>query len=193
MILIGIPIGLYGYLFPGNINLMMLEIYRSGKTRFLFKMLGLVLVFESIYCVVSLTLLNSIKSNPYLYNAVENVSYVMIFLLGSWMLLEKKKNVKKSYQNTIYRGVLSVIIHPQQIPFWIIAGIIISRITHLSTHDGTLFLFVLFNAIGTCIAMLLYMVVGSKLLNFFRFNISQINKVMGGLYILVVLYHLKPF
>ena len=33
MILIGIPIGLYGYLFPGNINLMMLEIYRTGENK----------------------------------------------------------------------------------------------------------------------------------------------------------------
>jgi hypothetical protein len=49
----------------------------------------------------------------------------------------------------------------------------------------------LFNAIGTSIAMLLYMIVGKKLLNFFHFNISQINKVMGCLYILLVLYHLK--
>ena len=193
MILIGLPIGLYGYLFPGNINLMMLEIYRSGKTRFLLMMLALILVFESTYCIISLTVLNTIKTDHKLYATIETVSYAMIFLLGMWMLLEKKKNVKKSYQNTIYRGVLSIIIHPQQIPFWIIAGIIISRFTHLSTHDGSLFLFVVFNAIGTSAAMFLYMVVGKKMLNFFQFNISQINKAMGWLYILLVLYHLKPF
>jgi len=193
MILIGIPIGLYGYLFPGNINLMMLEIYRSGKKKFLFMMLGLILIFESIYCIVSLTLLNSLKSNHTLYATIETISYAMIFLLGLWMLFEKRKNVKKSYQNTIYRGVLSMIIHPQQIPFWIIAGIIINRFTHLSVHDGSLFIFVLFNAIGTSFAMLLYMLVGNKVLNFFQFNIAQINKLMGGVYILLVLYHLNPF
>jgi hypothetical protein len=193
MILIGIPIGLYGYLFPGNINLMMLEIYRSGKMRFMLMMLCLILSFESIYCVLSLTLLNSIKSNHKLYSIIETISYAMIFVLGLWMLLEKRKNINKTYRNTVYRGVLSIIIHPQQIPFWIIAGIIISRFMHLSVNDGSLLLFVLFNAIGTALAMLLYMFVGNKILNFFQFNISQINKVMGGVYILLVLYHLALF
>jgi hypothetical protein len=172
---------------------MMLEIYRSGKMRFMLMMLCLILSFESIYCVLSLTLLNSIKSNHKLYSIIETISYAMIFVLGLWMLLEKRKNINKTYRNTVYRGVLSIIIHPQQIPFWIIAGIIISRFMHLSVNDGSLLLFVLFNAIGTALAMLLYMFVGNKILNFFQFNISQINKVMGGVYILLVLYHLALF
>src|SRR3954468_15840462 len=101
MILIGIPIGLYGYLFPGNINLMMLEIHRTGKTRFMLMMLGLILLFESIYCIISLTFLNSIKSNQALYHTIETISYAMIFVMGLWMLFEKRKNVEKSYKNTI--------------------------------------------------------------------------------------------
>ena len=192
MILIGIPIGLYGYLFPGNINLMMLEIYRTGKTRFMLMMLGLILIFESIYCVISLTFLNAIKSNHALYNTIETISFSMIFLMGLWMLLEKRKNVERSYKNTIYRGVLSIIIHPQQIPFWIIAGIVINRFIHLSSADGSLFVFALFNAAGASLAMLLYMFIGKRLLNFFQFNTGQINKVMGALYILVFLCHLIP-
>jgi len=193
MILIGIPIGLYGYLFPGNINLMVLEIYRSGKLKFLLAVFALILVFESIYCIASLTLLNSIKSDHKLYGYIERFSYAMIFLMGLWMLFEKRRNGSKTYKNTIYRGVLSIIVHPQQIPFWIVAGIIINRFTHLSTDNGSLFLFAFFNAIGTSLAMLLYMFVGSKILNFFQFNIAQVNKVMGGIYILLVLYHLNPF
>ena len=192
MILIGIPIGLYGYLFPGNINLMMLEIHRTGKTKFMFMMLGLILLFESIYCVISLSFLNSIKSNQPLYQTIETISYSMIFVMGLWMLLEKRKNVEKSYKNTIYRGVLSIIIHPQQIPFWIIAGIIINRFIHLSPGDGSLFVFALFNAAGASLAMLLYMFVGKRILNFFQFNTGQINKVMGALYILIFLCHVIP-
>jgi len=192
MILIGIPIGLYGYLFPGNINLMMLEIYRTGKTRFMLIMLGLILLFESIYCIISLIFLDAIKSNHELYVAIETISYAMIFVFGLWMLLEKREKAGRSYKNTIYRGVLSIIIHPQQIPFWIIAGIIINRFIHLSATDGSLFVFALFNAAGALLAMLLYMFIGKRILNFFQFNTGQINKVMGGIYILVFLCHLIP-
>lgn len=193
MFLIGIPIGLYGYLFPGNINLMVLEIYRSGKFKILPAIFSLILIFESIYCVTSLTLLDSIKSNHTLYTSIEYFSYLMILLLGFWMLFEKRKNKFKSHRNTMYRGILSIIIHPQQIPFWIIAGIVINRFTHLTTSNGSLFLFVLFNAVGTSLAMLMYMFVGNRILNFFKFNIAQVNKVMGGIYVLLVLYHFNPF
>jgi hypothetical protein len=193
MLLIGIPIGLYGYIFPGNINLMVLEIFRTKKYTFLLFILGLILSFESIYCVISLTLLNGIKSNQKLYSSIEFFSYALIFLFGLWMLFEKRNNKVKSYRNTVYRGILSIIIHPQQIPFWVVAGILISKFVHLNTGTGALYFFVFFNAVGTLMAMGMYMFVGNKILNFFKFNIAQVNKIMGGFYILLVLYHLSPF
>ena len=193
MLLIGIPIGLYGYIFPGNINLMVLEIFRTKKYRFLLIILGLILSFESIYCFTSLTLLDSLKSNQKLYSSIEFFSYILIFLFGLWMLFEKRNNNAKSYRNTIYRGILSMIIHPQQIPFWVVAGILVNRFTHLNGGNGSLYLFVFFNAVGTLLAMGIYMFAGSKILNFFKFNTAQINKAMGAVYILLVLYHLSPF
>jgi threonine/homoserine/homoserine lactone efflux protein len=193
MLLIGIPIGLYGYIFPGNINLMVLEIYRTKKYTFLFFILGLIISFESMYCIASLTLLNSIKSNQKLYSAIEFSSYVLIFLFGLWMLFEKRNNQEKSYRNTVYRGMVSMIVHPQQIPFWVVAGILINKFTQVHADNGSLYLFVLFNAVGTLMAMGIYMFVGNKILNFFRFNIAQVNRIMGGVYILLVLYHLSPF
>lgn len=40
------------------------------------------------------------------------------------MIVEKPNNKNAAHQNTIIRGVFSNIIHPQQIPFWVIAGIL---------------------------------------------------------------------
>jgi hypothetical protein len=193
MLLIGIPIGLYSYIFPGNINLMVLEIFRTKKYKFLLIIIGLILSFESIYCFTSLTLLDSLKSNQKLYSSIEFFSYILIFLFGLWMLFEKRNNNVKSYRNTIFRGILSMVIHPQQIPFWVVAGILVNRFTHLNGGNESLYLFVLFNALGTLLAMGIYMFIGNKILNFFKFNIAQINKAMGGVYILLVLYHLSPF
>ena len=78
MILIGIPIGFYGYLFPGNINLMVLELYSTKRYQLLILMLILIVLFESIYCGVSLRFLNAIKSNSGFYNSIEFISYVLI-------------------------------------------------------------------------------------------------------------------
>jgi hypothetical protein len=193
MFFIGIPIGLYGYIFPGNINLMVLEIYRTKKYRFLLFILGFILLFESLYCVASLTFLNTIQSSPKLYSSIEFFSYALIFGFGLWMLFEKRNGKEKSYRNTVYRGVISMIIHPQQVPFWVVAGILINKFAHLNTGSGNFLFFVLFNAAGTLLAMIIYMFAGNKILNFFKFNIAQVNKVMGAVYVLAVIYHFIPF
>ena len=130
--IIGIPVGFYGYIFPGNINLMVLELYVSKRYRLLVPVLGLIVLFESIYCALSLTFLNSIKNNSNFYTSIEIVSYSLIFVMGLWMVAEKQKNKRATRANTILRGVLSIIIHPQQIPFWLIAGILINRFVHFN-------------------------------------------------------------
>jgi hypothetical protein len=193
MSLIGIPIGLYGYIFPGNINLMVLELYSSKKYRFLLLILGLILVFESIYCALSLIFLNAITSNSKLFTSIEFVSYGLIFIMGLWMLLENGNNKKASHQNTIFRGVLSIIIHPQQIPFWVFAGILLNPVIRFNMDYRTLVAFVFFNALGTLLAMFIYINFGNKILNYSKLNITHINKVMGVAYILLVLYHLYPY
>jgi len=189
MILIGIPIGFYGYLFPGNINLMVLELYSTKKYQLLILMLALIVVFESMYCYVSLTFLKEIKGNIKFYSSVEIVSYLLIFIMGLWMLFEKRNNKTASHQNTISRGVISIIIHPQQIPFWVIAGVLVNRVVNVNIDVWTLSGFILFNAVGTLLAMLSYMFFGKKILEYFKFNITHINKAMGVVYILLALYH----
>lgn len=189
MILIGIPIGFYGYLFPGNINLMVLELYNTKRYQLLILMCVLIVVFESIYCFASLTFLKEIKGNIKFYSTVELVSYLLIFIMGLWMLFEKRNNKTATHQNTISRGVINIIIHPQQIPFWVIAGVLVNRVVNVNIDIWTLSGFVLFNGVGTLLAMLSYMFFGKKILGYFKFNITHINKAMGVVYILLALYH----
>ena len=189
MSLIGIPVGLYGYLFPGNINIMVMELYASKRYQLLIFLLGMIVVFESIYCVAALTFLNALKTNNKLYASIEQVAYVLIFVMGVWMVAEKKSDNKVTHRNTIFRGVFNIIIHPQQIPFWVVAGIILSKVIEINIHNRIFDAFVLFNAVGTLLAMLLYMVFGNRILNYFKLNIAVFNKIMGTGYILLALYH----
>lgn len=193
MSLIGISVGFYGYLFPGNINLMVVELYSTKKYKLLSIILTLIVAFESVYCGLSLIFLNAIKKNSHFYNSIEFVSYGLIFMLGLWMIVEKQHNKKAAHQNTIIRGLFSIIIHPQQIPFWVVAGILINKVVQLNMNNGALFLFMLFNAIGTLLAMFTYMFFGKIVLNYFKLNISHINKAMGSAYVLLALYHLLSF
>lgn len=187
---IGIPIGFYGYIFPGNINLMVVELYSLKRYKFLIFTLGLILAFETMYCIVSLLLLDTLKHNTNIYTTIETVSYLMIVGMGLWMLLENKKNTKQSHKNTIYRGIISIIFHPQQIPYWVIMGVVVNQFVPLYTNRLALYNFAVFNAIGTLLAMLFYIILGSKLLNYLNLNIQQINKVMGCVYIVLGIYGL---
>lgn len=88
--LIGIPIGFYGYLFPGNINIMVLDLYASKEYKMLIMILSLVVLFESAYCIGSLFYLNKIKATSPLFSTIEITSYLLVLAMGSWMLFEKR-------------------------------------------------------------------------------------------------------
>ena len=190
MSLIGIPIGFYGYIFPGNINLMIVELYSLKKYKFLSICIFLIIVFETFYCVASLLLLNSLNNNPTIYKSIEYVSFFMILFMGFWMIFESQKKTSKTNKNTIYRGLISVVFHPQQIPFWVIMGVIVNKQIHFDTDRLILVYFAFFNAFGTLLAMFIYMIFGLKLLNYLKLNFSQLNKIIGIFYVLFSIYSL---
>lgn len=190
IVLSGIFIGFYGYIFPGNINLMILELYTSKRHSFIIIMLALVIVFESIYCLGSLLFIANLKNNNRLFLCIESVSYMVLLIMGLWMLLERKGNNNQPHKNTIVRGILAVIIHPQQIPYWLIAGSVLTGSLNLIPNNWTIFTFVFFNAVGTLLVMLTYMFLGKRLLDYFKMNIFILNKVMGLVYILLFFSHI---
>jgi putative Ca2+/H+ antiporter (TMEM165/GDT1 family) len=143
-----------------------------------------------LYCGISLYFLGGVHANTKWYTVIEIVSFILILIMGLWMVFENKKDIKTTQQNTIYRGVFSTIIHPQQIPFWIVAGVLLNATLRFSDGLNNLLSFVGFNVIGTLLVMLCYMFLGTKLISYFKLNLAQINKVMGVFYVLLASYHL---
>jgi hypothetical protein len=190
MSLLGLPIGFYGYLFPGNINIMVMDLYNLKKYKVLFLILVLVLVFESIYCFFSLHYINKLRSSTDFFTIIELIAYLLILSMGLWMLWDAKSKVKIANKNNLYRGILSIIVHPQQISFWIVMGIVINPFFNSGLEGSTLLGFLFFNAVGTLLIMSLYMVYGNKLLQYFKFKIHQLNTLVGVFFILLGLFSL---
>jgi small neutral amino acid transporter SnatA (MarC family) len=190
MILPGIAIGFYGYLFPGNINLMVLDLFRSKHYKRLVLALALIVLFESIYASISLIFLNEFNTTTTLYKNVEFAAGILILIMGLWMIFENKNNQKTIHKNTLYRGLLSIVIHPQQVPFWIIAGIFIKKLLQNNLNNWDIIGLVIGNGIGTLLLMVAYMIFGNILLNYFNLNIAYTNKVIGVVYILLAVYGL---
>ena len=89
---LGILIGFYGYLIPGNINLMILDLYSSGRYCILGLIGILVIAFESIYCFFTLQFFNQINIRPELFHYIELSAFAITLVMGLWMVLEKSKN-----------------------------------------------------------------------------------------------------
>ncbi len=180
---IGILIGFYGYLFPGNINLMVVNLFQLKQYRFLTFILFLILLFESFYGVTTLLFLKIIYHNQFLYKTIEIFSLLLLFLLGIWMIIDGKKDIQTVQTNTNRRGIFSIIVHPQQIPFWM-------AITTLLSHAiyENITLFILYNAIGVLLLMVTYMLLGKLLFTYFNVNIILINKIIGFVYIGLSVY-----
>lgn len=188
MSIIGIAVGIYGYAFPGNINLMVLDLYTKNRKAFLYFTLMLIALFEIAYCLISLTLLKSIEESGILYKGLVLCSHVLLAIMGLWMIFEKKENPDTPSSNNIRRGIWSIIIHPQQIPFWIIVGSIINNYIPIDNNTPTLLSFALFDGIGTVLIMGLYMFLGARIMHYFKINLNQINKIIGALYIILAVY-----
>lgn len=182
MNIIGLPIGLYGYLFPGNINIMMIDLYRNKKFNLLVIGLIAMAVFETIYCIGTLQFLETIKTNVALFRAIEIISFLMTLAMGMWMLFEKKKDPNKVNKSNIMRGFISIVFHPQQIPFWVIIAVLINPLLN-NDEAYSLTLFAFSNAIGALLAMLIYITIGSRMISFFNINSNSINKAIALVYI----------
>ena len=169
---------------------MVVDLFRSKKYKLLTDIVSLILVFESAYCLVSLLFLKAIKSNANVYSTIEISAYVLIAMMGIWMLADRSKNQEAVIRNTLYRGIISVIIHPQQIPFWIIVGIVVNKFIDIEAESPSLYQFIFFNAVGATIALLFYMVFGTKLLNYLKISFFKVNRVMGVAYLLIAAYSL---
>ncbi len=189
MYFIAIFTGFYGYIFPGNINLLVVELFRSGQKRLLAFILALILIFESIYLLLAVQLIKTLSLKSELFTYIEMVSYLLVLIMGVWMVAGKHTNAQIQ-KHTFYRGLFFIIIHPQQIPFWLVMFILVKKLAMLNIEQMSSVGFVLFNALGTLMVMLAYIVFGNKLLSYFKINTLQINRILGTAYILIVLYNL---
>ena len=180
---IGILIGFYGYLFPGNINLMVVNLFHTKQYKFLSFILFLILLFESFYSIITLLFLKTIIHNPFLHTGIEIFSLILLSVLGVWMILDGKQDIKMVQTNTNRRGVFSIIIHPQQIPFWMAVTALLSRIIYQNIA-----LFILYNAIGVFLVMTSYMIIGRFLINYFKVNLIIFNRIIGIAYIVLSVF-----
>jgi len=168
---------------------MVLDLFSERRYNILGLTGVIVIAFESLYCFFTLQFLNHINFRPELFHIIKLSAYVVTLVMGLWMVLEKSTK-KKSNPGTIHRGIISAIIHPQQIPFWLLMGLIFHDIIFYEMNSLSLPLFVFYNAIGTLLILFCYAFYGNRLLDFLKLKINTVNKSVGIFYIVISLISL---
>lgn len=181
-------LGFWGYLMIANINLAVLELAKHGTRTQLTRYIVVCLFFEFVYCFGSLYFLNYLKIYPQVILIAQYIAIVLLLILGFWALLEKSKDIIIERKNIIRRGYWSIIIHPQQIPFWLLWGIFLMERNIISTDAVSLLFFAAFNIFGAFCMLMCYVMFGNKLISLIKLNLSVIKKVVGVLCIATAIY-----
>ena len=162
---------------------MVVNLFHNKQYKYLSFTLLLIIVFESFYSAITLLFLKAFLHNQYLYQGVEVLSLLLLSGLGFWMIVDRKKDIKTAASNTYKRGIFSIIIHPQQIPFWMAVSTLFSTIIY-----NNMYWFIVYNAIGVLLIMICYMFLGKILISYFKVNLKRINTIIGIAYIVISVY-----
>lgn len=179
VILIGFLIGIWGYLIVGNINLSVIELADKKNNWWLLFFITLAILFEFFYCFFTLYALQYLMDFPSVIRIAQYTSIVFLLVIGFWSLLEKVKTPVQQRSNIIRRGYWSIIIHPQQIPFWFFWGILLIEKQWLTTGFWSLFSFSLANSIGGLITLSCYAFFGNKIIKMLNLKRRTIKNFVG--------------
>lgn len=179
ILLIGIFIGLIGYVMVNNINLSIIEISGQGKPLKLCLFIGMTLLMEGVYSFCSLYGLKMLMDYPIIISVAQYLSVAFLFIIGFAGLFERKSSEAVMQQNLIRRGYWSIFIHPQQIPFWFFWGIILIKKDLLQTNVPALILFSLANMLGAFIILYCYAKFGAKIVSKLNVKRKQLKNLVS--------------
>jgi len=179
MLFLAFAAGMYGYLFPGNINTLMMHLYARKSIITLIGIVILALAFEFLYCMLAIGFYRAIDGNHITLKILGIAGCILSFGWGAWILLEKSKPLRSASKPMMTRGILSIIVHPQQIPFWLY----IYAVSRTLGHIGSVTTFAIFDTIGSLGAFTLYIFGGTYLVRTYNLNEVRLQKIVGLVYI----------
>jgi threonine/homoserine/homoserine lactone efflux protein len=190
MLLLGMAIGFYGYLQPGIINTMMLQLYLHQEIRKLLIAFICCIFFEIIYASISLYIFTKYTLTPttQLYFKVAGaIIFIVIALsmLGKTKVYQQKQVLHKQYK----QGIIAIILHPQQIPFWMATFSFVLPVLSSTNLQPMIWLLV-GNTIGVILIMIIYVFVGSLFSRFILQHQKRINNITAYLLLAIAITNL---
>lgn len=176
----GFCTGFTGYLMVNNINLCLLELQQVNKRVQAFFFVFWVLLFEALYCIGSLRGMKLLLQFPAWVLVARITAIVFLLIIGAWTLLEKRNEPEERLRkNIILRGYWSVFVHPQQIPFWLFWGLLLTDKGIMKAEDADFLILAGANSLGALLVLVLYWRVGNQIIERFAVNRRLLKNLVG--------------
>ncbi len=169
--------GAYGYLFPGIINLLLGDLYGKRHIKPLLGILFIALLFEFLYSYNVITFCHWVIQNN---SWIVATGYAYCILLGASLFLKKQTDSNKEIKWSLGRGVIAIVVHPQQITFWLSVYVLFSD--KLKTQSEIL-TFTIISLLGSLAIFLLYVFYSDKLIERLKINKRMLTKIVGFVYL----------
>lgn len=196
--IIGIGVGVYGYLMPSYINLGVMQLAMTTSKTFLRNILLIVSLVEIPYCFLCMSSIEWLVGKSYVLFYLRWLIVVVLFAMGITALVQalKKSSSEQTQMHSIdssihvRRLIVYAIFNPFQLSAWAIWGAYFVEKTWFSWTSFSILVFSLGAALGVFCILKMYAVAGQKMIQYFNTNKKQIECGIAILLILLGLFQL---
>jgi hypothetical protein len=181
-LILGIAIGIYGYLLPGYINLTVLQLSLDKNTSLIRKVLMIVSLIEIPYCFFCMSGMQWLMQQSMILLIIKWILVVMLFLIALLAFREAGGRAKQvQLQETsinrqqVNKLLFFAIFNPFQLSAWVIWGGYFIEKSWFDWSWMPILLFSLGAAMGVFLILYAYAVAGQKLIAYFSSHRSTID------------------
>ena len=184
--IIGIGVGVYGYIIPSFINLGVFQLSMSHSLRQLRKVIIIISLVEIPYCFVCMSGMEWLIQQKSILLYIRWLIVGVLFLMAiiTWIDATKKNKevqveTKQIEGKQLNRLLLYAIFNPFQLSAWAIWGIYFVEKTWFEWNASSIFVFSVGASIGVFIILWVYAKAGQQLVTYFSTHRKKIDYAIG--------------
>ncbi len=184
--IIGIGVGVYGYIIPSFINLGVFQLSMSHSLRQLRKVIIIISLVEIPYCFVCMSGMEWLIQQKSILLYIRWLIVGVLFLMAiiTWIDATKKHKevqveTKQIEGKQLNRLLLYAIFNPFQLSAWAIWGIYFVEKTWFEWNASSIFVFSVGASIGVFIILWVYAKAGQQLVTYFSTHRKKIDYAIG--------------
>jgi hypothetical protein len=184
--IIGIGVGVYGYVIPSFINLGVFQLSMSHSLRQLRKVIIIISLIEIPYCFVCMSGMEWLVQHESILLYIRWLIVAVLFLMAiiTWIdATKRQKDVqidsKPIESKQLNRLLFYAIFNPFQLSAWAIWGIYFVEKTWFEWNASSIFVFSVGASIGVFIILWVYAKAGQQLVAYFSTHRKKIDYAIG--------------